>query len=277
MTVVASVLDTAGQSLGGFLPRLGGALALLVIGLLIARVVGRALKKLLEAVGTDELSDRAGVRPVLERVGLPGSLSQVIGTAIRISLSLVVVFAALSLLGLQFLSDSLNAGVLYVPRVLAALIILLAGVVLAGDVQRWLDRLYFQTDLPLPLGRLGEVAIVAVAAITAATQLGVATATLTMMATVVLGAAALAFALAFGLGGRDVARAVTAGRYLKAEYEVGQQIEVDGVRGRIEAVDSAVTIVRVAGDRTVRYPNALLLTVPVAVIEDVPSPGPGRG
>ena len=154
-----------------------------------------------------------------------------------------------------------------------ALVILLAGIVVAGVAQRWLDRLTFQMDLPLPLGRLGEVAIIAVVAVTAAAQLGLATATLTVLVTVVLSAAAASFALAFGLGGRDVARAVTAGRYLRAEYHVGQQIEVEGVRGRIEAVDSAVTIVRVAGDRTVRYPNALLLTVPVAVIEDVPSPG----
>lgn len=272
MTVAASVLDTAGQTLGGFLPRLGGAVVLLVVGLLVARLLSRALKKVLEAVGVDDVGDRTGVRAVLERIGLPGSLAQVIATAIRVSLSLVVVFAALSLLGLQFLSDSLNAGVLYVPRVLAALIILLAGIVIAGVAQRWLDRVSFQMDLPVPLGRLGEVAIIAVAAITAATQLGIATATLTMMVTVILAAAALAFALAFGLGGRDVARAMTAGRYLKAELRVGQEIEVDGVRGRIEAVDSAVTVVRVAGDRTVRYPNALLLTVPVAVIEDPPSP-----
>lgn len=102
----ASILGQAGTALGGFVPRLDGAIALLVLGVLLVRLLTRLLIKMLEGIGLDALAERGGVTDVLDRAGLGRSLAHVIGRAIRIAL--IVVFAALSLLGLQFLSQSLT-------------------------------------------------------------------------------------------------------------------------------------------------------------------------
>src|SRR3954447_10685240 len=137
----ASILDQAGDQLGGFIPRLGGgpfpavvggpllaaALSLLVVGIIIARVLPRLLRRALRMAGLDTASERWGVADVLERAGLGRSLSHVLAVALRISLTVVVVFAALSLLGLQFLSESLNEGVRFLPKVLAAMARVLIG------------------------------------------------------------------------------------------------------------------------------------------------------
>ena len=64
---------------------------------------------------------------MLEQAGLGDSLAVVIGRAVRIALTIVVLFAALSLLGLQFLSDSLNKGIQELPKLLIAAALLLAG------------------------------------------------------------------------------------------------------------------------------------------------------
>ena len=112
MTPAVSILDRAGESLGGFLPRLGGALVLIVVGVLLARLIGRLVAKALAAAGFDDFANRFGVGDTLERVGLGDSLSLLAGRALRIGLTLVAIFAALSLLGLQFLDESLNAAVL---------------------------------------------------------------------------------------------------------------------------------------------------------------------
>ncbi len=123
-----------------FLPRLLGALILLVVGILLARLIARLLAKALDALDLDERAERWGVHDALDRMGMPRSLVKVIGVAIRIALTLVVIFAALSLLGLQFLSESLNQAVLFLPKLLVAAALVIAGIVLSGIARERLDR-----------------------------------------------------------------------------------------------------------------------------------------
>lgn len=263
----ASILDTAGEQLGSFLPRLGGALALLIIGVILARLIGRLVRKALEAAGADDLAERWGVNRVLSRAGLPPSLSRLTGTALRIGLTVVVIIAALSLLGLQFLSVSLNAGVLLLPKLLTALILLLAGLVVAALVRDRVDRLTEQMDLPVALGRVAQAGLIAVFAITAAAQLTIATLPLLVLLGIATLALAGSFTLAFGLGGRDVARAVSAGRYARTAVQPGQRIRVAGISGEVEAVESAATLLRTEAGELVRLPNNMLLEHPVFVEE----------
>ncbi len=260
-----TILDQAGETLGGFLPRILGALLLLVVGLLVVRLLRRVVVRVLRALGLDDLAERWGVHDVFERVGLPRSLAAVLGTTVRIGLTVVVVFAALSLLGLELLSESLNAAILFLPRVFAALVLLLAGIVLGELVRGQVDRLAAQMDLPGPLGALAGAVILAVFVVTALAQLGIPTEVLLLLVGTLLGALALTLALAFGLGGRDMAREVSARRYVEGAYEVGQEVTVNGVRGRIAAIEAASTVLDTpVGDR-VRVPHSQLVSSVVVV------------
>lgn len=271
IAVSASVLNQAGNELGGFLPRLLGAVALLLIGTFLARFVARVLGRSLRAAGTDDLAERWGLSDALDRVGMPRSLSAVLETAIRIGLTAVVIFAALSLLGLEFLSESLNQAVLFLPKLLVAGALLLAGVVLAGLARERIDRTTEQMDLPVPLGLFAQVTVLAVFAITAASQIAVSSAILLLLVAIVLAAALGALSLAFGLGGRDVARALNAGRIVSGSLEVGQRIEVGKMRGEIVGFEPAATLLDT--DRgTMRVPNHLLVSEPVLVLAESPEP-----
>ncbi len=261
----ASILGGAGQALGGFLPRLGGALALLLLGVLFARLLSRLLVKTMRALGVDDLAERGGVNAVLDRGGLGPSLARVVSRAVRIALTLVVIFAALSLLGLQFLSQSLNQGVLVLPKLLIAAALVLAGVVLAGIARERVDRVTYQLDFPVPLGRLAQVTVLAVFGIIAAAQIAISTLVLLIVIGILLGGAAGTFTLAFGLGGRDVARALSAGRYVRHDYAVGQEISFGEVRGHITAIESTSTVLDAGGGRSVRVPNHLLMETVVTV------------
>jgi len=269
MPLAANVLDRAGEALGGFLPRVGGAILLLVVGVLLARLVGRLVRKGLHAAHLDQIADRFQVGAVLERAGLGPSLSALVGTAVRIGLSLVVLFAALSLLGLQFLSESLNQAVLFLPKVLAAGALVLAGVVLGGIVRERLDRTAHQMDFAVPLGRVAQVTVISVFAITAAAQVAVSTAILMVMVAILLAGAVATIALAFGLGGRDVARELSAGRFLRTAYSEGQVISVGDVRGEIVAMETATMVLRTPAGETVRVPNNMLLNSVVRVHDTV--------
>jgi small-conductance mechanosensitive channel len=267
---LASVLSRAADAVGAFLPRLGGALALLVIGLLLARLLARLLTKALRAAGLDRMADRWGVHDVLSRAGLGRSLAQVIGIAARIVVSIVVVFAALSLLGLQFLSQSLNQGVLALPRLLIAAALVLAGVVLAGFARERVDRLTYQLDLPIPLGALAHAAVLAVFFIAAAAQLAISALALLILLAILLAGAAATIALAFGHGGVDAARALSAARYVRSDYTIGQEIAIGEVRGRITAIDATSTVLDTGHGRRVRIPNHMLLETIVTVYQDLP-------
>lgn len=260
-----AILDQAGDQLGGFLPRLGGAVLLLLIGLLVTRLLAKLLARALRAADLDALSERAGISAVLDRAGLGRSFARVIAAAIRIALSIVVIFAALSLLGLQFLSESLNHGILALPKLLIAAALLLAGIVLGGFVRERVERLSYQLDFPVPLGTVAQVAVVSVFAITAAAQIAISTIVLLILVGVILAGVVAMFALAFGLGGQDFARAASAGRYVRSVYHVGQRISVGDVSGRVATIDTASTLLESEDGRGIRVPNQLLLEAVVTI------------
>jgi small-conductance mechanosensitive channel len=270
MTVLANIVDRAGETFGDFLPQLGGALALLVVGLLLARLCGRLVRRGLIAAGVDDLAGRWRVNDTLSRAGLPESLARVCGAVVRVVLSVIVVFAALTLLGLEPMSQSLNEAVLFLPNLLVALALLLAGVILAGIVRERVDRFTYQMDFPVPLGQLAQVGTLAIFAIMAAAQVGVSADVLILVVAIVLSAVAGTFAIAFGLGGREVARALNAGRFVRGAFDVGQTIEVGDLRGRIVAIDADATVLG-TDDGRVRVPNHMLLE---SVVKVHGAPGP---
>lgn len=257
--IVATILDRAGDSLGGYLPRLGGALLLLLVGLVVAALIRRVLVKLLRAAGVDEVGESWGVHDALEGIGLQRSLATQVARAVRIAIVFVVVFAALSLLGLEFLSDSLNAAILYLPRLFVALALLVAGIVLGRLARGQMDRLASQMDIPGPVGVLTETVVLGVFAVTALAQLGIPTEVLLLLASILLGAVALTLALAFGFGGRDVAREVSARRYVEGSFAVGEEVSVNGSRGRIAAIEATGTVLETSDGDRVRVPNSQLV------------------
>jgi small-conductance mechanosensitive channel len=267
-----SVLEQAGQALGAFLPRLGGALALLLIGLLITRLIGRILLRALQATGLDRGADRVGATAVLERAGLGGSLAALIARVVRIGLAILVIVAAVSLLGLQFLSPTLNQMILALPRLFIAALLVLAGLVLAGAARQRADRLTYQLDLPVPLGQIAQVAVLAVFGIIAAAEIGISTVVLLVVIGVLLAAVAGTFTLAFGLGSREVASALSAGRYLRHDYRVGQEIGFGDVRGRITRIRSTSTILDAADGRSIQVPNHRLLGEIVTIYDEEERP-----
>lgn len=263
-----TILGRAGETLGVFLPRLAGALALLVIGVLVALLVGRVVTRALRGLGVDDLAERGGVHDVIARAGLGRSLAAVLGVAIRLALTVVVVFAALSLLGLQLLSQSLNQGVQLLPSLLIGAALVLMGIVLGGFVRGRVDRLTYQLDLPVPLGTIAQVTVVSVFLLSAAAQLAISTSILVILVGILVAAAAAMFALAFGLGGRELARSLSAGRYVSHAFEVGQEITIGDVRGRITAIESASTVLDGGVGDSLRIPNHLLLEAIVTVHGD---------
>jgi small-conductance mechanosensitive channel len=267
--IAASVLERAGEQLGDYLPRLAGAVAVVVVGVIVASVIARLVRRGLRRLGADDMAERRGVHDALEQAGLGRSLSGVVAGAVRWTLYAIVAFAFFAVLGPLFLSDSLNRAVLFLPNLLVAGVLILAGVVLGSAVRVSVERSAVQMNLALPLAGIARAVVISVFVITAAAQVGISTSILTGLAAILLGGAVITLALAFGLGGRDAARAVSAGRYVRDTLHVGQVISVHGHEGRIRSIELTATVVDRSDGVAVRVPNGLLLNDVVLILEDV--------
>jgi small-conductance mechanosensitive channel len=263
--MIATIIERAGDQLGDFLPRFAGALLLFILGLLVAAIAGRITRKALVKIGLDRLAERTGANELLGRGALGTSLSALIATAVRLTIIVVAAFAALTLLGLAFLSDSLNQGIVFIPRLLTALALVLIGVVVGALARAWVERTSAQLDFPVAIGPVVQVLVVVLFALCAAVQAGVSVAPLVVVALLLLGALAVALALAFGLGAREIARSLTSSRYARADFEIGQTIRVGDVRGEILKIDAAAVTLK-SGDETIRIPNNVVVEQ-IVVIE----------
>lgn len=196
------------------IPQVIGALLILLIGWIIAGIVSRIVSALLARAGADRLfAEHGGAVYGAQSKRIKPSV--VAGELVKWLIRLVFLVAATNILGMPQVSALLNQILLWIPNLIVAAIILLVGPLLARFVRGLIEvgagEMGF-TNAPL-LGRIAEIAIVAFAVVIAINQIGIAANLVNTLFIGVVGAVALAFGLAFGLGGRDVAAQLTQSWY----------------------------------------------------------------
>ena len=224
------------NALNGFItaiPLIVGAIVIIVIGWLISNLVARLVRELLARAGADRVFAEHGgaVYGAQSRQIKPSVVaSEIVKWIIRF----VFLVAAANVLGMPQVSLLLNQVLLWIPNLLVAAIILLVapliGRFLRGLIEVGAGNMGF-TNAAL-LGRIAEAAVVAFAVLIAIDQLGIAADLLNILFTGVIAALALAFGLAFGLGGRDVAARITESWY------AGSQAAAERVRQAAEDGES---------------------------------------
>ena len=228
--------------------------------------VHRLLVKALRKTPLDATGDRTGISDGLSTIGLGTSLSAAIGKVLGIVVTLMIVITAISALGLKVLDEPLAKAILFLPRLIVAIILIVIGAVLARKVSAGLTRAAERLDLPGPLPMVGQAVILIVVGLIAASEIGIPTSMLTVILAIVLGSVALTVALAFGLGGREVARQVGAGRSVASSYKLGDHIAVGETQGEVTAFERTATVLRTGDGRTLRVPNSVLLDSVVTVV-----------
>jgi hypothetical protein len=202
---VVLALSGALNVLVAFLPRLLGALVILLLGWLLAKAVEALATRGLRAVRFNEVADRAELDRFLARAGVRLDPAAVVGTLAYWFLLLIFVGAAFNAFGLPQATAVINQIVAYLPNVAVALVVLLAGALLAqfaATLVRGASRTARVGDPDL-LATLARAAVLAFAVLIALNQLQIGATIVNTLFVAVVGMLALAGALAFGLGGRD--------------------------------------------------------------------------
>ncbi len=259
----AQVLD----GIAVWLPNLLGALLLLVLGWVIGRVAQFSVAGVLRRLGVDKLAERAGIGDALAKAGWSASVSEVLARLVYWLILLVFLLAAVESLGLPGVTGTLGGLVSYLPHVLAAAVIVLIGSLLARVVGDAVGALAVQSGMTTGpvLGQLVRYVLVIFAVILAMEQLGVETTLLVTASIAVIAASALALALAFGLGNRELARNIMAGFHVREEFKPGQQLTVGRHRGRLLSIGPVKSVLETA-EGQVSLPNAALIDEAVVVV-----------
>lgn len=254
-----------------WLPRLAGALIILLVGWIIALFVQFILGGILGRLGLDRLVQRAGLDQFLKRANLDSSVVTLISRLVYWLILLVFVLAAAESLGLSRIVVTLQGLVDYLPSVLAAALILLLGGLIARVVGDGVGALAAQTGVstgPI-LGQAVRYILMVFVVILSLQQLGIETTLLVTAATALIGALALALALAFGFGSRELARNIMAGFHAKENFTIGQQLAVRDHRGRLLRIGSVKADLETDSGK-VSIPNFMLTEEEVTVVPDKP-------
>lgn len=216
-------LSNALNSFLAAIPQVLGALVIIIIGWIIAGVVGRVVQELLRRAGADRLFAEHGGQ-VYGNQSRQFKPSDIAGELVKWVIRIVFLVAAANVLGMPEVSNLLNQVLLWIPNLIVAAVILLLAPIIArfvrGAIEVGAGRMGF-TNAAL-LGRIAEIAIVAFAVVIAINQIGIAANLVNTLFIGLVAALALAFGLAFGLGGRDVAAELTRQWYESSKSTAGR-------------------------------------------------------
>lgn len=256
-----SAMSSLWASVAAFIPRLFGALVVVLLGFVVAKLLDTLLSKVLAKVGLDRLMAGTGLTKLLGRAGIRIPVSALIGKVVYWFVLLIFLVSAAESLGLERVSATLDMLALYVPKVLGAALILLAGVLLAqllsGLVRGAAESVGL--DYANGLARMAQGLVIIISISVAIGQLEVKTELLNYVIAIVLITVGLAVALAFGLGSRELVSQILAGIYVRELYEVGQRVRLADIEGRIEEIGTVKTLLLTDDGELTSVANRVLL------------------
>src|SRR3712207_3042815 len=192
-----------------YIPQLFGAIVILIVGYIVAKVLQAVVSRVLQAVGFDNWMKRGGIKQFFDRAQTRETPATVLGRLVFWFVFIIAITMAADALGIRQVSAVLGQLIAYIPSIIAAILILVLAALLANFLAG-IVRGATGSDL---LSNVARYAIIVYAAFAALTQLGIAVQLTAPTFLIVLGAVALAAAIAFGLGAQDVARDVVQKAY----------------------------------------------------------------
>ena len=262
--------------IGAFVPSLLGALVILFAGYLLAKLAQRATARLLRRLHLNEALERGGVLHAVERTGASVNPARVVADLVFWLVMFAVLLIAANALGLRSLAEVFGELVGYIPSVIAAVVIIIVGIVLGNFVGGLIQASAGAIHGGPTLARVGRVGVIVIAVFMALQELGVATEIVTTAFASLFGAVALALALSFGLGNRELAGEITRQWYdrYRAERAAIDREVAEAAAEEEEALARPVTFRRTPRSVPGVVPPAAPSPVPVPIL--VPEPPGGR-
>ena len=187
-------IEDAWSNVATFVPKFLGFLVILIVGYFIAKLIAKAANAILERVGFDRAVERGGIKRALDRTKYDAS--DILGKVIFYALFLIVLQMAFGVFGPNPISDLLEGVIAYLPKVIAAILILVIAFAIAAAVRELIDATLGGLSYGRALANIAGAAIVVVGVFAALDQLQIAPAIVTglfyAMLAIVVGSAVIA-------------------------------------------------------------------------------------
>jgi len=203
--LVIAPLQTALNQLLSFVPAILGALLILLVGGLIAKLIEQLIVKGLKLITLDKIADQIQLSTILSRGGIKRKFSELVGAIIYWIVMLAFVMAALNALNLTVAAELFQQIVSFLPNVIAAVFILIVGAFAAAFLSATVRTATSNAGIAQAhlLGQAVQTVVIIFAAVAALQQLQIQFVGEVFL--VILGSVALGCAIAFGLGCKDIA------------------------------------------------------------------------
>ena len=218
MTELWERMMIGAEQIGNVIPALVGAAVILLTGYFLARQVQRWADDLLKRLGFNRMAAAGGLDEAVGRTGSRLDPVRALAKLIFWLVMLMVILLASMALGLESINEMFGAMLAFIPTLIAAIVIVILGIIV-GEFVRGLIVASAGGVAGVPtVAKMAKAAVIVISLFMALQQVGVAEEIVTAAFTLILGAAALAVGLAFGLGNRELAGEIT-----RRWYEEGQR------------------------------------------------------
>jgi hypothetical protein len=249
------------EKLGGYLPQVLGAIIVLVIGWLGAKMLRGLTSKVLRVCGIVELSQKIKFNDMLAKIGICSSLDQIIGGLIYYMVLLIVLISASEILGFTVVLNTLNTFIAYLPHVLGAFLILIIALYLAKVIKEGIASASSSLNIAYAgaLSAILEILIVGLGIVMALTELGLDMTIFTANITIIIAGIVLAMALSIGLGSRSIMSNVLARYYIAQLFHVGDKVSLAGKKGTIIKLTPVSVVIKTEDEEKLYIPNERII------------------
>ena len=245
---IGNSVQQALNSLFNFIPRLLGFLVILFIGYIVAKAVKKAIEAVLSRIGLDKKTHEGPIGDYVDRVNPNFKPSALIGQIAFYFIFLLFIGVAVAQLGIPGVTAFVATITAYLPNVIAAVIIFVVAGAISAAVGGLVARTMGDTPTGKIVGTVAPLLVMGIATFMILQQLKIAPEIVQITYTALLGGTALALALAFGLGGRDVAAKMLDDAYSKGQEQKGQ-VKQDFQKGKEQAKSDAQTAQQKAAEK----------------------------
>ena len=222
------------------LPGILGAIIVLLVGWLVIKIISFVLRKILRLAKIDKVSERVNKAQLFgEESKIKIDIAKILLGFVKWILWLTFIIVAADVMGLTVISTEISNLLHYLPVLLSALVIFMIGMFAAKLVKNALQSLLQSMGVggSKIISGIAYYMIVIFVLITALNQAGINTEIITSNIILIIGAFLLAFALALGLGSREVVASLLSTFYARKTYAVGDIIKTKKIEGTIESID----------------------------------------
>ncbi len=227
-------------------PSIIGALIVLIAGWLITKVVVRLIKKALKLAKADKLDDKLNEIEIVEGKKLNFDTVKIVSTFVKWLMYIMILIMVSDILNLKIISEQISNFLGYLPQLFVALIIFTLGLLFANFVKKGLQSFFESMDLSGAkiISQVVFFLLLIFISITALNQAGVDTEIITSNLTMILAAFLVSFALAFGLGAKEVVADLLRTFYTRKTYEVGKKIVFEGSIYEIDEISNISVVLK---------------------------------